>query len=397
VCETISHLTGMRNAVSVNKPSTADEDLGSVPALHHLQGSLSPLSIPGTPTSQSDRPSLVESHPPAPITINLPRQEVQGVVGGSPLLAKPTSLRGPLVVPSRSYSSSFSSRSGNYDQLPTVVTNPDISYGVPRVTDGVTTVQPSRGRHSSRDPQDHLMMLRRKRSYSPSYKKIPSHDRPPMILSNDYPGSYGASRPQAPIAINIQPQGVQAAGQLYPVQQSGPIQVPIRPRQRERSWSRSPPIIYDYPSSYGASHPPAPIATSIPPPGVQAVGQPYPVQPPGPIQVPIVHVERSRSRSYSPSYRTRSSYDISPAVIELVPSGHSLYRSDQSPPSQGYRSQGYRSKGDTQRQVVIVPSHSPYRSDLSLNYDQPQILMAPSRNDEDNLGRLRKVWHALTK
>jgi len=49
VCETISHLMGMRNAVSVNKPSTVDEDLGSVPTSYRPQRSLSPLSIPGTP------------------------------------------------------------------------------------------------------------------------------------------------------------------------------------------------------------------------------------------------------------------------------------------------------------------------------------------------------------
>lgn len=137
---------------------------------------------------------------------------------------------------------------------------------------------------------------------------------------------------------------------------SGPIQVPIRPRQRKRSRSRSPPMIYDYPSSYRASHPPAPISTSIPPLGVQAVGQPYPAQPPDPTQVPIVHIARSRSRSYSPSYRTRSSYDnLRVMIVE---------------PPQEYRSQSYR---------------------------QPTIAISSTRNDEDNAGRLRKVWRALTK
>lgn len=391
VCKTISHLMGTHSAVSVNKPSTADEDLGSVPTLHRPQRSLSPLSIPGTPTFQPDTSSLVNGYPPAPITINLPHQEGQEGqdVGGSPLLVQPTSFRRPLAVPSRSYSPSSSSQS---DQLPTVVGVPAVSHGVPSTTGGATTVQLSRGRRSSRDAQDHLMMLRRKRSYPPSYKQTPSYGRPPMILSNDYHSSYGASRPQAPITINLPPQGVQAARQPYPVQQPGPIQVPIGPIQLERSRSRSyspsyrsyesrPPVIVGSPQEY------SPYQSD----GTLDYDQPPTVIMPsrnddnnwGRLQneVLISPTHRNESRSYSPSYRTRENYGL-PVIM---------------PPSQGYRSQGYHSKRDTQSPVVVVPGGSAYRSDQSYHEGPPVVMLPPSRNDEYNLGRLRKVWRALTK
>ncbi|KIM92331.1 hypothetical protein PILCRDRAFT_119048 [Piloderma croceum F 1598] len=184
-------------------------------------------SRPGTAA-----PSGIEGHPPAPITINIPPQGVQGVQGvtGPPAIGYPPPVpegHGPIIrIPTRSRSRSYSptyrgrsrSRSSSYDRHPPVIL-PDphpVSYGTPVTPAPVTNViHPSesrrtRSRSSPREPQivqvpgptyvptyrdsERRPAVLRRRTRSPSRRSYYSRSRsrsPPPIVIGEHGAPYG--------------------------------------------------------------------------------------------------------------------------------------------------------------------------------------------------------------
>ena len=158
-------------------------------------------------------PSGTEGHPPAPITINIPPQGVQGVTG-PPVVGPPLQVphsHDPIIgIPTRSRSRSYSpiyrgrsrSRSSSYDQHPPmIVLDPHpVSYEMP-VTNVMNRSESRRrrSRSSFREPQ--IVQV-------PSPTRSPEFRSPPPIIiaahnanpyyAPSYGVSYGYNAPYGP-------------------------------------------------------------------------------------------------------------------------------------------------------------------------------------------------------